>query len=96
MWYFWILTKAFERLCLVSPLKICSIFGSRQILGMPSLSHPITNKAYVEFRGYGDSSYILAMHILPSQTMDLEELIIQSNQDVHVWFDMVAKMMGNK
>jgi hypothetical protein len=36
------------------------------------------------------------MHILPSQTMDPEELIIQSNQDVHVWFDMVAKMMGNK
>jgi hypothetical protein len=34
--------------------------------------------------------------MLPSQTMDLEELIIQSNQDVHVWFDMVAKMMGNK
>jgi hypothetical protein len=28
--------------------------------------------------------------------MDPEELIIQSNQDVHVWFDMVAKMLGNK
>jgi hypothetical protein len=28
--------------------------------------------------------------------MDPEELIIQSNQDVHVWFDMVAKMMGNE
>jgi hypothetical protein len=34
------------------------------------------------------------MHILPSQTMDPEELIIQSNQDVHVWFDMVAKNDG--
>jgi hypothetical protein len=36
------------------------------------------------------------MHMLLSQTMDLEKLVIQSNQDVHVWFDMVAKMMGNK
>jgi hypothetical protein len=36
------------------------------------------------------------MHILSSQTMDPEQLIIQLNQEVHVWFDMVAKMMGNK
>jgi hypothetical protein len=31
--------------------KYVVFFGSRQILGMPSLSHPITNKAYVEFWG---------------------------------------------
>ena len=51
---------------------------------MPFLSHPITNKAYVEFHRYGDSLYILATLILSNQTMDPEELIIQSNQDVHV------------
>jgi len=34
---------------------------------------------------WGSSSYILAMLMLLSQTMDLEELIIQSNQNVHVY-----------
>jgi hypothetical protein len=30
-------------------------------------------------------AHILALHMLPSQTMDPEGLVIQSNQDVHVW-----------
>jgi hypothetical protein len=51
---------------------------------MPALPHPITNKTYVEFIGT-KIAHILALHMLPSRTMDLEGLIIQSNQDVHVW-----------
>jgi hypothetical protein len=51
---------------------------------MPALPHPITNKAYVEFIGM-EIAHILALHMLPSRTMDPEGLIIQSNQDVHVW-----------
>jgi hypothetical protein len=51
---------------------------------MPALPHPITNKAYVEFIGM-EIAHILALHMLPSRTMDPEGLVIQSNQDVHVW-----------
>jgi hypothetical protein len=51
---------------------------------MPALPHPITNKVYVKFIGM-EIAHILALHMLPSQTMDPEGLVIQSNQDVHVW-----------
>jgi hypothetical protein len=30
-------------------------------------------------------AHILALHMLPSRTIDPEGLVIQSNQDVHVW-----------
>jgi hypothetical protein len=40
MWFLWILTKA-NLSYAFSPLNICGIFGSRQILVMPSLPHPI-------------------------------------------------------
>jgi hypothetical protein len=49
---------------------------------MPSLSP--YNYGLCGAHSYGDSSYILAKHILQSQTMVPEKRVIQSNQDVHV------------
>ena len=42
----------------------------------------------------GDSEYILTRHLLHSQAVDLEERVIKSNQDVHVW--RMNGIEGNK
>jgi hypothetical protein len=59
-------------ICLLSSLKICGIFGIRQSNIVP-LSLTLQLIGLCGAHRWGDNSYILAKHILHSQTMDPEE-----------------------
>ena len=65
-------------------LKICGICGTRRS-DIVLLSHPTLIRLYNWSSHMGDKEYILVRHLLHSQTMDLENQVNKSNQDMHVW-----------